>query len=57
MSLLSIDDEVNKTTARFSRTLSEAFKDERAPAIWDYRNRPIPTAPTWWQRVLRFLGR
>lgn len=41
-------DEVNETTRRFSRSLSEAFPDERAHSI----ERP---APTLWSLLMDWL--
>jgi hypothetical protein len=42
---------------KFSRTLSEAFADERAYFMWDKRGRPVIFLKrrSWWERFLVYL--
>jgi hypothetical protein len=42
---------------KFSRTLSEAFADERAYSIFDERGKPVIFLKrrSWWQRLFVYL--
>jgi hypothetical protein len=42
---------LHRTTLRFPRTASEAFRDASYGAAIE-----IPTRPSFWRRVLRFFG-